>query len=104
MAEEACGGEGDHIRRYYLHDNGNQELHHKNKLYEFDDPVNETARSVWLMTRVAWGLAQVDPASLPAAAQTSSGAIQRTTCGYCGTLYLLGQTPTCPNCGAPPRG
>ncbi len=94
----------DHISRYYLHDSGNQELKYRDKLEQMTDPLNQTARGVWLMAQVAGGLAQVDVAALPAPTQQAAvGTIERMTCGYCRSLYLSSQNQACPNCGAPPQ-
>ena len=57
------------------------------------------------MAQVAWGLEQVDPASLPQPSQPAAqGILYKMTCAYCGSMYLWSQNQACPNCGAPPQG
>ncbi|MCK6536515.1 MAG: hypothetical protein L6Q84_26385 [Polyangiaceae bacterium] len=95
---------GDKIARLYLYGHGSICLGFDANVYEFPDPVNQTARGVWLMGQVAWGLGQIDPGSLPAPEQAApSGMLFKMTCGYCRTLYLWSQNQFCPNCGAPPQ-
>ncbi len=95
----------DKISRYYLYNRGDQLLGFDDELHEQADPLNQTARAVWLMGQVAWGLTQVNPTALPQASQpAAAGALYKMTCAYCRSMYLWSQNQACPNCGAPPQG
>jgi hypothetical protein len=96
---------GDGIARYYLYGHGEQHLGFDKRPHEMPDPLNQVGRGLWLMGQVAWGLTQVNPATLPAPAQPAAqGLLHKMTCAYCGSIYLWSQNQACPNCGAPPRG
>jgi hypothetical protein len=95
---------GDQIARYYLYSSGAQLLGFGPETHEMADPLNQLARGLWLMGQVAWGLEQVDPATLPQPEQPAAhGTLHRMTCSYCSSMYLWSQNQACPNCGAPPQ-
>jgi len=80
------------------------------ELYEMADPVAEIDAGVQLAARVATALNQgpgsgggrvVDPASAGSGRAASFGRVE---CAYCSTLFVLGATSNCPNCGAAHTG
>lgn len=74
-------------------------------LGEMWDPMTQLAQALWLLAYGASVYAALPPQG-PAPAYPGhpghphAAAAPRSKCRYCGTLYLLGATSACPNCGA----
>ncbi|MBX3229168.1 MAG: hypothetical protein KIT84_18900 [Labilithrix sp.] len=96
---------GDRISRLLVRDGGSLFLMWSDGLHQLGAGVfDRVARGAWLLGQVAFGIARVDPAPLPPpGAPPSLSGSEPMTCSYCRSRFLVRQTPSCPNCGAPPR-
>lgn len=82
--------------------------HFRTELGEMWDPMTQLAQALWLLAYGANVYAALPPQgpapSAPAypghPGQAHAAAAPRAKCRYCGTLFLLGATSACPNCGA----
>jgi hypothetical protein len=98
----------DKIAKLYAYANGKLWLDLGTPLHELTDPINQAGRGVWLIGQMTWGLSQVNASAMPPVLAPNAPAYQgvathRMICRYCSSHFLLEQSPSCPNCGAPPR-
>lgn len=70
------------------------------------DPVQHIMDAVHTLKQAATGLAQgtAGPMAVQQGYVQQAAPMHRVGCDYCGTLYVLGTSSHCPNCGAPYRG